>query len=197
MAQTELDQTIFELLPRQGEWSEEDYLWLTRSSNRLIELRDGVLDFLPMPTEFHLALSQILFLALLSHIRARGGVVFYAPLRLRVAARRFREPDLLALVHSDDTRRGAEYWEGADLVVEIVSPDKPERDYVEKRADYAHAGVTEYWIVDPQTSLVTVLRLDDQQYVEHGVFGSGTVVTSALLEDFEIAVDTLFGGVPH
>jgi len=87
-------------------------------------------------------------------------------------------------------RRCAE--EGADLVLEVVSPDKPERDLVEKRSDYAEAGVPEYWIANPQTEMITVLWLEDDAYVEHGSFGRGSTATSALLPGFEVAVDAVF-----
>ncbi len=39
---------------------------------------------------------------------------------------------------------------GADLVVEIVSPDSGARDRGEKFYEYERAGVEEYWIVDPR-----------------------------------------------
>ena len=55
-----------------------------------------------------------------------------------------------------DPRRQNRYWQGADLVVEVVGPDDPDRDLVEKRADYAEAGATEYWIADPRDETLTV-----------------------------------------
>jgi hypothetical protein len=39
------------LFPAQGEWSEEEYLDVTDGTNRRIELVDGRLEFLPIPTE--------------------------------------------------------------------------------------------------------------------------------------------------
>lgn len=66
-----------------------------------------------------------------------------------------------------------------DHSIEVVSRDDPQRDLVTKRNEYAQAGIPEYWIVDPQTETITVLRLDDARYVEHGVFGRGEVATSA------------------
>lgn len=47
------------------------------------------------------------------------------------------------------------------LVVEVVSPGKAneERDYRYKRSEYAARGISEYWIVDPQQSKVSVLTL--------------------------------------
>lgn len=77
---------------------------------------------------------------------------------------------------------------GADLVVEIVSSDR-ERNFVDKRADYAALGVAEYWIVDPRDEQIYVLALVDGAYVEHGVFGRNQTATSALLDGFSADVD--------
>lgn len=189
-----LDPQIVALLPAQGEWSERDYLWLTNSTNRLVELTGGCIEVLSMPAERHQAISRYLFLALLALMQRIHGEVFYAPLCLRIGPRKFREPDLLLLRSPDDPRRGNEYWEGADLVVEIVSPDDPGRDYVAKRADYAEARVPEYWIVDPQAETITVLKLSESAYVEQGIFRRGAKATSALFPDFEVDVDAVFSG---
>jgi Uma2 family endonuclease len=78
---------------------------------------------------------------------------------------------------------------GADLTLEVVSEDEPARDLVDKRADYAECGVPEYWIVNPVTETITVLRLEGNSYVEHGVFGRGTTASSALLAGFAVSVD--------
>ncbi len=186
-----LDPEIVALLPEQGAWSEDDYLWLTSHTNRLVEFTDGYIEVLPMPTEKHQAISAYLFLAFRILMQGIHGKAFYAPLRMRVAPRKFREPDLLVLRSGSDPRRGNDYWEGADLVVEIVSRDKPDRDHVVKRADYAQAGIPEYWIVDPQRETITVLRIADDAYIEHGVFGRGTSATSALFSGFAVSVDAV------
>jgi hypothetical protein len=52
-SQEEIDDILLDLLPRQGHWSEEHYLWLTDHSTRLIEYTDGYLEVLPMPTDEH------------------------------------------------------------------------------------------------------------------------------------------------
>jgi hypothetical protein len=42
-----------EILPPQGQWSEEEYLVLTDHRNRLVEFTDGFLEALPTPTDKH------------------------------------------------------------------------------------------------------------------------------------------------
>jgi Uma2 family endonuclease len=180
------------ILPAQGDWTEADYLWLTSHTNHLVELADGAIEVVPMPTERHQAIVAYLFLAFVAFTQRIGGKVLFAPFRLRLRTGRFREPDLLLLRSADDPRRHDAYWDGADLAVEVVSEDDPERDLVTKRQEYAEAGISEYWIVDARTETITVLQLDAATYREHGTFRRGSSATSALLSDLEIATDGVF-----
>jgi Uma2 family endonuclease len=182
------------LFPAQGEWSEDDYLWLTDHTKRLVELTDGHIEVLPMPTEEHQRIVLYLYRALYVFLGVRG-IVLVAPLRLRLQTGRYREPDLLLLLSTNDTRRGNQFWTGADLVLEVVSPDDPGRDLVQKHREYAEAGISEYWIVDPSTAQMTVLRLEGTAYLEHGVFPRSTQATSVLLDGFSVAVDSVLDAV--
>jgi Uma2 family endonuclease len=181
-----------EILPHQGEWSEEQYLVLTDHKTRLIEFTDGFLEPLPMPTDRHQCILQFLFLAFIHFINPRGGKVHFSPLRLRIRPGKFREPDLLLLLLASDPRRQNRFWTGADLALEVVSPEKPERDLVQKRADYAEAQVPEYWIVNPQTETIIVLRLEGSAYVEAGQFRRGAAAASVLLAGFAVDVSAVF-----
>jgi len=138
------------LFPPQGMWSEEEYLAL--DTNRLIELSDGCLEVLPMPTTSHQMLVVYLHGLLSAFVSRRGlGLALFAALRVRLWPGKFREPDVLFMLQDHFDRVGDEFWEGADLVMEVVSGDRKDRrrDLVKKRADYAKARITEYWIVDP------------------------------------------------
>ncbi|GAB4198392.1 MAG: Uma2 family endonuclease [Roseiflexaceae bacterium] len=185
------DSLDLDLEPLQGLWSVEQYLKLTAQTNHLIEFTDGVIEVLPMPTKRHQAISLFLLLALLAFVRPRGAV-FYAPLRLEVRPGKFREPDLLLVVDKDDPRAQDEFWLGADLVMEIVSPDRPKRDTEEKPLDYAEAGIPEYWIVNPLDETITVLTLEGDVYRPHGIFRRGDQATSVLLSGFSVAVNEVF-----
>lgn len=190
-----LDDLVLALLPQQGQWSQDAYLWLTEQTNRLLEFTDGYIEVLPMPTDEHQSILAYLYQTFFVFLQTIGGKVLFAPLRLRIRDRKFREPDMLLVCAADDPRRQNRFWLGADLVVEIVSPDKPERDLIDKRNDYAEAQIPEYWIVDPRDETITVLRLEGNAYVEHGIFTRGSQATSVLLNGFTIPVDTVFDAV--
>jgi Uma2 family endonuclease len=183
---------LAEILPHQGEWSEEEYLVLTDHRSRLVEFTDGFLEVLPMPTDKHQSLPQLLFLSFFQFVQARGGKVHFVPLRLRIRQGKFREPDLILFLSATDPRRQNRFWLGADLALEIVSEDKPERDLVDKRGDYAEARVPEYWIVNPMTQTVSVLRLRGDAYEETGVYRRGQPALSVLLSGFSVDVAAVF-----
>ena len=191
-SQAALDALLRELLPRQGNWSDEGYLWLTDRGNRRVELTDGRIEALPMPTDVHQSVLLFLHALFRAWLRPRGGIVMVSGMRMRVREGKFREPDILLLCDRFDPRRQNRYWQGADLVVEVVSPDDPDRDLVEKRADYAEAGIVEYWISDLRDETLTVLALRGEAYVEHGRYGRGEMAASALLEGFAAEASAVF-----
>ncbi len=177
------------LLPERGDWSEEDYLWLTNHTNRLVEFSDGYIEVLPMPTDEHQRILLFLYRMLYDFIAAyTSGIVLVAPLRLRLKSGKYREPDVIVLLSQADSRRENQYWNGADLVMEIVSPDDPDRDLVTKREEFAQIGIPEYWIVNPQKATITVLRLQGQSYLEYGEFERGQTAASVLLQGFAVDV---------
>lgn len=182
------------LYPEQGEWSEEEYLELTDHANRRIEFTDGRLEFLSMPTEIHEAIVQFLLFVLHDFVQQGNlGKVYSNGIRLRIRPRKVRLPDIIFLNRDHFHARHNRVWDGADLVMEVVSNDPKDRarDYETKLADYAEAKVAEYWIVDPDRQYVIVHRLEQDKYLVHGQFSRGQQATSVLLEGFEVDVAAL------
>lgn len=179
--------------PRQGAWTEEEYLAL--DSNRLIEFTDGILEFLPMPKLSHARISRFLSDLLRRHVEARQlGEVFWAPVSVRLRSGKLREPDVFFLRSGHP--RTADVPDGADLMMEIVSPDAQsrKRDFEEKRIEYAESGIPEYWIVDPETETITVLTLPEgaTEYEVSGEYKPGQTAASVLLPEFTVDVSACF-----
>ena len=178
--------------PQQGDWTEEEYL--SREFDGLVEYSDGVLEFLPMPTLLHQLIVDYLHTILKQFVQSRSlGITAFAPLRIRVGERKYREPDVVFATKSRITSN-VQPLNGADLVMEVVSDSKDgrERDLIEKRSDYAAAGIPEYWIVDPALDTMTVLKLIDGSYQIHGEFRPGHTASSVLLPGFEVDVGAAF-----
>ena len=185
---------IARLFPNQGGWSVQEYFDLS-DCNRLVEYSRGFIEVLPMPTLDHQLIVQYLFMLLREHLVVSGpGLILVAPYRVRVDEKTYREPDVVVFLRADDDRIGEQFSDGADLVVEVLSESNRDHDLKTKRAEYAAAGIAEYWVVDPAEGRMVVLGLDPggSTYVEHGTFARGDHASSRLLPGLEIDVEEMF-----
>ena len=191
-ARPRLTWDVARLYPEQGYWEESDYLELTQSGNRMVELSDGCLTVLPMPATTHQLIGQYLVLSLFDFSsRSRLGTALSAPLRVRLWKGTFREPDVVFMLAEHADRIGEDFWNCADLVMEVVSGSTKDRnrDLVTKRREYALAGINEYWIVDPQSRRITVLRRRGKVYIRHVEARPGQLASSPILKGFAVSVD--------
>jgi Uma2 family endonuclease len=92
-------------------------------------------------------------------------------------------------MRAEHRHRIHDYWDGADLVMEVVSPTKPEHDRETKRHEYAQGGISEYWIVDVLKQQIQVFVLQEKSYRLDGEFGPGMQAISAYLPGFSVPVD--------
>lgn len=142
-----------------------------------------------MPTHKHQMVVAFLYELLKAFAnREAPGFVLFAPLRVRLWDGKFREPDIMYMREANKDRI-TDYWEGADLVMEVVSPAKPEHDWQTKRQEYAKAGIPEYWIVDLIEQKIVVLTLTRKKYQVFGEFTAGATAASKLLPGFCVSVD--------
>jgi Uma2 family endonuclease len=190
ISQSELCLDVAKLFPPKGQWSEFEYLAL--DTNRLVELSDGSIEVLEMPTDHHQAIVGFLYDALKDFVRPRNlGTIRFAPLPVKLWPGKFREPDVLFMLAEHDERRTRQFWIGADLVMEVISEDR-DHDLVKKRGEYARAGILEYWIVDQMLKEISVLRLAGSEYEQAGVYRSGDNAESVLLPGFSVDVAQAF-----
>lgn len=180
---------IASLYPAQGCWTESEYLDL--QTNHFVEFSDGYLEFPPIPTLSHQLIAMVLQRLLVDFATSRGlGTVVIAPYKVRLRENKYREPDVVFVRSEHESWLGEKFSNGADLVMEVISGSDSDRhrDLVEKRGDYARAGIPEYWIVDPEQGRIIVLALEGAEYVEHGTFARGERATSRLLPGFAVDV---------
>jgi Uma2 family endonuclease len=180
--------------PATRRWTEAEFLVL--DPERPFELVDGRLEELPVSTEEHDDLEDYMCEALREYVRqGELGKVRDSGVAVKVGPDLMRYPDVVLVLRENYWRRKGAYLEGADLVMEVVSPGGRMRDFRYKRLDYEAAGISEYWIIDPLETAVTVLTLDGGVFREHGVFTPGHRATSVLLPGFAIDVEDLFRAV--
>ncbi|MEZ6127594.1 MAG: Uma2 family endonuclease [Planctomycetaceae bacterium] len=181
---------VAHLFPAQGHWTETEFFEL--HSNRMVELADGTLEILPMPTWLHQLMVKFLVRTVELAI-GDCGVVLDAPLPIRLFPKTIREPDVMYFAPGSEPKNPRGYPSKVDLAMEVVSEgvEARRRDYEDKRTDYARAKVPEYWIVDPEDKKIVVLVLRGDVYETHGDFGIGEIADGQLIPGLKVDVAKL------
>jgi Uma2 family endonuclease len=177
------------MFPEQGAWDEHDFFSLP--TTRGVEFNDGMIEVLPLPKKTHEFIAKFLAQLIEAYVLARflGGIVLPSGFKVRIPTRKFRQPDIIYMTAEQSAAANEDFTNHAELVVEIVSEDDPDRDYVDKREEYALAAVPEYWIVDRYQRHIVVLRLENGSYVEHGKFTAGQQATSSHFPGLDVSVN--------
>ena len=138
-------------------WTLEELHSLPDDGNKY-ELVRGDLFVTPPPSHAHELISARLAELLVPYVSRHGlGYVFHPRAVFRFGGSEV-EPDLMVV---PPAVAEAKNWNDSPtpiLMIEIVSPSTRRRDYESKRALYSDSGIPEYWIVDPDTRSVRVVR---------------------------------------
>ena len=162
------------------------------------EIIDGEHFVTASPVPRHQVLVGRLHFELESHLRAHpgSGQVFLAPLDVVLSQWDVVEPDLLLIGPDQPEILTARNVQGPPiLVIEVVSPSTRSRDKHLKRDLFNRVGVREYWLVDPDTNVVTVHRRDEGgQFEEARLLAAAEheALTTPLLPGLSIALAALF-----
>ena len=161
------------------------------------ELIDGEHYVTPSPNTRHQRISGNLYLLIGNWLEDHPiGRLFYAPYDVVFSDLDVVEPDLLYL----SNERAAQvltplHARGVpELVVEIASKGTRKRDETIKRRLYERVGVSEYWVVDPETDVVHVYRREREGFarpVEQSR-EEGDVLTTPLLPGLEMPLARIF-----
>jgi Uma2 family endonuclease len=155
-------------------------------------LSQGNIKVLEMATTDHQDIVGFLYRKLFLFVETNQlGKVSFAPLPVKLEDGTFREPDVLFMQTENLARVYKQFWQGADLVMEVVSSDRA-HDFEIKREEYPRGGIAEYWIVDPVLREITVLKLTGTVYDPAGVYRQGDRAVSVLLPGFSVDVTAVF-----
>jgi len=167
----------------------EEYLDYDDGADVCYELVDGVLVEMGAESPINNVIASFLFSVFLGL-----GIPYYRLIighQVGVAEASSRQPDFI--VHTEDSLAATladrillPRQPNPMLVVEVVSnsnSDKKsrERDYVDKRSEYAARGIAEYWIIDPVKEVVLILSLQDDRYADRVLMGDDKVVSPTFL----------------
>lgn len=153
--------------------------YLTTSYEHDREWVEGEVRERGVPDEFHSAI-QTFFIGYFLLRQRDLGVRVRAELRVRVAERRYRIPDVTLLPASAPVQAIPDV--APVLCIEILSPDDSWGEMQEKIREYVAMGVGAVWIVDPRRRLMYAADVSGTHGVERlGLAGTDVVITGVEL----------------
>ena len=179
--------------PKQGEWTYSHYAALPDDGHRY-EIVNGVLIMAPAPSPEHQSIAVRLAYYVFPHVDLAGiGRLFTAPIDVELGPKNVFQPDIVVVLNAHLDRVADKKIIGApDMVVEIASPSTAVFDRLTKYEKYAHAGITEYWIVKPTARTIEVLMLEGEEYRSLGIFNGQATLPSRILPDLSVRVEQFF-----
>ncbi|NER48469.1 MAG: Uma2 family endonuclease [Symploca sp. SIO1A3] len=170
----------------------EQYLEYDDGTDNRYELCDG--ELIPVPPESVLngRITRFLFAQFISLIGSDRVIPNVLELQV-LGETQTRYPDLVVVTElhielMEQRQTITLNMPPPQLAVEVVSPyrnqgdDNYQRDYINKLHQYQERGIPEYWIVDPQAQLVTVLLLVNGRYQATEFTGSQRIVSRTFPE---------------
>ncbi|HEX9962992.1 MAG TPA: Uma2 family endonuclease [Pyrinomonadaceae bacterium] len=109
------------------------------------------------------------------------------------ALRRGREPDILFVLSENVSKIKETYLDGgADMVIEIVSPESFGRDRGEKFLEYETAKISEYWLIDVERKQAEFYFLDENGRYQPAKIDVQGRFRSLIVKDFRLKVEWLW-----
>ncbi len=157
------------------------------------ELIDGVpYAMAPGASIHHQSISGELFTQISVYLRGKSCKVFHPPTDVVIDDKNVVQPDIFVVcdqkkIENDKCCKGA-----PDMVIEILSPSTRPQDMLKKFNLYLHAGVQEYWIVEPEAGVVNVYLLEGDAYKSRRAYGAEDCVPVSVLDGFSVDMRTVF-----
>lgn len=146
------------------------------------------------PSTAHQRISRKILVRVDQYLEGKPCEVFHAPFDvclngLDTEDDTVVQPDVLVVC--DPSKLNSKGCNGApDLVVEILSPSSRRHDQFTKYQLYRDAGVSEYWLVDPEAEIVQIHTLAAKGYLT-SIYGEGKA-PSQVLPGFELSLTEVF-----
>lgn len=166
----------------------EEYLNYYDDTDLKYELFNGELIPMPPASGLHALIMVFLLNQFNAEIQRLGLNWLAMPgnVGVRTGETKSRIPDLVILSEiqreSIRTMSSAVLEVPPILAVEIVSPGNSQDDYRYKRSEYAVREISEYWIVDPIGSKVSVLLLVEGFYEVTEFTGNQLIISQTFPE---------------
>lgn len=176
-----------------GGWTYKKYLNL--SGDQRYEIHNGeLLEMAPAPNFKHQKILYRLYTLLEEYIFEKDlGEIFGAPCDLVLSDKYIYQSDIVFISKEKKSilQSGQSIQGIPDLVIEILSPHNQAYDRTVKFKSYEKFKIKEYWIVDPEKSIIEVNLLKNNNYHCLGQYKKEDGIDSILFLDLHLSYQML------
>ena len=147
-------------------------VWEALPEGTLCQLINNKLIMSPAPKDIHQEILNLINVRIfILTEKNKIGEIRISPYDVHLSNQNILQPDILFIKNENLYKIKEKGLVGApDLVIEILSPSTSQIDYEDKKSVYERFGVTEYFIVDPNSKSVDSYFLKNGQYEEQKSF---------------------------
>jgi Uma2 family endonuclease len=181
------------VIPEELLFTREDYR-ATPEGPPYYQLVEGDLIMSATPNRSHQEISGNLEFILRSFVKSnKAGKIYDAPFDVYLDEINVFQPDIIFVSNERLSIFNDAGADGApDLVIEILSPSNTPLDRDKKRKIYARCGVTEMWLVSPESKTVSVYRLQEDATKPVAIRGEHETVATPLLPGLTVELREVF-----
>ncbi len=185
--------------------AEQNYTYadyLTWNEAERWEILDGIPYMQAAPSRVHQEILMELSKQFAVYLTGKSCSVYPAPFCVRLDIEKndndiknVVEPDITIVC--DSSKLDEQGCKGSpDMIIEILSPSTGKKDKLIKFNKYEKAGVKEYWIVEPDTKLISVFLLQsDDRYGRPEIYSDEDKIKVSIFSDLEIELKPVFDKV--
>lgn len=143
-------------------------IWESLPEGTLCQLINNKLIMSPAPLDIHQVVLNEINVEIALYLRKNKiGQIRIAPYDVHFSKQNILQPDLLFIKNENLYKVDKSGLTGApDMVIEVLSPSTSQLDFEEKKLVYERFGVTEYFIIDPNSKSVYTYFLNNKEYEE-------------------------------
>lgn len=181
--------------------SYEEFMQIYENSDSRMEFINGEIYLLSSPSLYHQGILGELLVLFNRHFKGKSCKPFIAPFDVHFFKQDIKDPDVMQpdlIVLCDlenNINEKGKYTGTPTLTLEVLSPSTRSKDMVYKLNTFMTSGVSEFWMIDPDSYQITIYLFKDYKVEEMKVYKKGEIATSVVFEGLNADVSELFSTI--
>ncbi|NLI92414.1 MAG: type II toxin-antitoxin system Phd/YefM family antitoxin [Peptococcaceae bacterium] len=173
----------------------EDFLKLSEASENRYEYIDGEVYLLASPSYDHQSIIMEIVNIMYNYFKGKPCRPLTSPFDVTLVIdekKNVVQPDIIVICDTENINERGRYTGTPTLVLEVLSESTQKKDMLKKLSLYLHAGIKEYWIINPLRKEIYLYSFENQDIKEYRVYQGAETAQSPFFEGLAVPLGQLF-----